>query len=176
MKISHNNTYETIIISTDLTSFGQQKLEFCLVAKVFSSKMVNRETFKVHMPRILQAKKNVKIEVIGENIFLFDFTSLADRRQALSGGPWTFFKELVDLQALSGIQQAANLVFKEILIWVQCHNIPLALMFSAILGNIGEQIGRVIEVDTKEDGSCSWKFGRIRVSLDIPKPLSRVFG
>lgn len=99
MKISHNNTDDTIIIPAYLTYFGQQKLQLCLVAKVFSSKAVNRETFKVHMPRILKAKKTVKIEVIGENIFLLEFTSVVDRRQALNGGPWTFFKGLVVLQA-----------------------------------------------------------------------------
>lgn len=44
-------------------------------------------------------------------------------------------------------------------------------MFSTILRNIGERIGRVIEVDTREDGNCPGKFGRIRVMLDITNPL-----
>lgn len=73
-----------------LVSAGLQKLESCLVGKVFSSKAVNRETFRIQMPRILQAKKSVNIELIGENLFRLDFQSLADLRHALWDGPWSF--------------------------------------------------------------------------------------
>lgn len=47
------------------------------------------------MLRILQAKKQVNIEVIGENMFLLEFASDIDRRRTLMDGPWNFFKDLV---------------------------------------------------------------------------------
>lgn len=63
--------------------------------------------------------------------------------------------------------------FKHELFWVQMHNLPLACMN----GNIGEQIrgsiGKVIEVDTQEDGlgwGCSL---RIRVECDLGKVVTR---
>lgn len=61
------------------------------MGKVMSAKVVNREAFKIQMPRILQAKIHIKIEVIGENTFLLDIYSSIDRRHALLDGPWTFF-------------------------------------------------------------------------------------
>lgn len=47
------------------------------------------------MPKIIQVSKCVEVELDGENIFLFDFKSVIDRKRALCEGPWNFFKELV---------------------------------------------------------------------------------
>lgn len=92
LKLSSRKNGEAIIIPADLASLRQSRLESCLVGKVFSPNVVNRNTFKSHMPRILQAKKLVRTEVIGENTFLLNFTSDIDRRHALSDGPWSFSK------------------------------------------------------------------------------------
>ncbi|XP_073153566.1 uncharacterized protein [Henckelia pumila] len=164
---------EPIIIPAELTTFGQQKMESCLVAKVMSAKAVNRETFRAQMPRILQAKKQVIIEVIGENLFLLDFASLIDRRHALYDGPWTFFKDLVIFKAPLGLQKPNDMVFEEVPIWVQVHNIPIAFMHSKIIRNIAERLGRVLEIDSGEDGRCTGKFARVRVVLDFHKPLKQ---
>lgn len=123
------------------------------------------------MPRILQLKKALKVEVVGDNIFLLQFESLIDRRYAFDEGPWTFFKDLVIFKAPKGTQQATSIVFDELPIWVQCHNLPLAYMHSSILKNVGARLGKVIEVEAGEDGSCTGKYARIRIMLDISKPL-----
>lgn len=87
MKITSLDKVDPVLITEELTDLGQKRLESCLVAKVFSAKTVNRETFKTHMPRILQSRKDVKVEVVGENLFLLHFDSFIDRRQALDEGP-----------------------------------------------------------------------------------------
>ncbi|XP_073152582.1 uncharacterized protein [Henckelia pumila] len=171
LKLSQSNNEAPRIISKDQSNFGQQKLDSCLVGKVFSAKVINRETFRVQMPRILQAKNSVKIKVIGENLLFLDFASMTDRRRALMDGPWTFFKDLIVFKAPMGLQKSTDMVFDEIPVWVQCHNVPLAFMQDSIIRNIAEGIGRVIEIDSEEDGRCSGKFARVRVILDITKPL-----
>lgn len=132
-----------------------------LGGEVFSTKAVNRDTFRTQMPRILQSKKAVKIEVIGENLFLLDFDSVVDKRYALDEGPWTFFKDLIIFQTPSCFQQAASMVFDEVPIWVQCHNLPLAYMHSSIIQNVGAKLGKVLEIESGEDGSCVGKYARI---------------
>lgn len=87
MQISSDNNEDIVIIPEDLASFGKGRLESCLVCKIFSSKAVNRETFRAQMPRILQEKRPIQIEVIGENLFLLNFSSLIDRRHTLLDGP-----------------------------------------------------------------------------------------
>ncbi|XP_075499819.1 uncharacterized protein LOC142538372 [Primulina tabacum] len=182
MQISSNNKKDPIVLPEDLASIGKNRLDSCLVCKIFSSKAVNRETFRVQMPRILQAKKPIQIEVIGENIFLFHFASLIDRGHSILDGPWSFFKDMVifdgEIQADNTqqrrLQKAVDLVFEEISVWVQCHNVPLVFMQSAILRNLGSKLGTVMEVDEGDEGdegSCTGRYDRIRVSLDINEPL-----
>lgn len=82
-----------------------------------------------------------------------------------------FFKDLVIVKAPNGFQQAAKMVFDELPIWVQCHNLPLAYMHATILKNVGGRLGKVLEIEASEDGSCAGKLSQIRVMLDISKPL-----
>lgn len=44
-------------------------------------------------------------------------------------------------------------------------------MHPTILLTVGARLGRLLEVDVGEDGSCTGKFARIRVMMDISKPL-----
>lgn len=57
--------------------------------------------------------------------------------------------------------------------WVQCHNVPLAFMNADIIQTIGDRIGQVLEVESGEDGDCVGKYTRVRVNLDITKPLKQ---
>lgn len=141
------------------------------MGKVLSSKAVSRETFQVQIPIILQAKKQINIEVIGENLSLLDFQSLIDCHCALWDGPWNFFKDLVVFKASIGLQKPADMKFEEMTICVQCHNVPLAFVKASIIHSIGEDIGRMIEIEASEDGRCKGKFARMRMSLDLSKPL-----
>lgn len=65
------------------------------------------------------------------------------------------------------------MIFDEMSIWVQCHNIPLAFMHAPIIHSIGEHIGRVLEVEVGVEGRCKGKFARIKISLDLSKPLKQ---
>lgn len=78
---------ECFVLPTAVAKLGQTRLDSSLVAKVFSPKAVNKETFRSQMPKIIQVTKCVEVEIVGEYIFLFYFKSVKDRKQALSEGP-----------------------------------------------------------------------------------------
>ena len=40
---------------------------------------------------------------------------------------------------------------------------------------IGEAVGRVKKVETNENRNCIWQIIRLRVSVDITKPLIKIF-
>lgn len=65
------------------------------------------------------------------------------------------------------------MVFTDLDIWVQCHNVPLAFMHAPIISSIGDRIGRVFEVESGVEGRCKGMFARMKVSLDISKPLKQ---
>lgn len=69
------------------------------------------------------------------------------------------------------MQNPNEILFSELPLWVQLHNLPIAFMQSAILRNLGEKIGKVIEVEFGDQGQCSGRFARIRILKNIDDPL-----
>lgn len=133
------------------------------MGKVFSSKAINGDIFRSNKARILQAMKNIDIEMVGDNLFSMDFNSTIDRNRALLDGPLNFFKDLVIFAEPKGLQNPNQISFSEVPLWVQFHNLPVTFMQPAILRNLGTKIGKVTEVDTGDRGNCSGKFARIRI-------------
>lgn len=123
------------------------------------------------MPRILQANRAVKIESVGNNIFLLEFKAEQDRRRPLKDGPWNFFKDLVLFKEIKGLQQPRAIEFTDSSIWVQCHNLPLAFMNKSTLQKIGNRIGIVEELDAGENGKFLGNTARIRIGINIDNPL-----
>lgn len=89
------------------------------------------------MPRILQSIRSVEIETMGDNMFLMEFKAIADRRRALHDGPWHFFRDLMVIKEINGLENIRALTFEEISIWAQCHNLPVAFLNQPILEQIG---------------------------------------
>lgn len=63
--------------------------------------------------------------------------------------------------------------FDEISIWVQCYNLPMILMHKDLLQKIGSHVGAVEVIDTRENGFCIGRYVRIRVRIDVTKPLKQ---
>lgn len=54
---------------------GEKMVAHCLVGKVLLTRSINREGLKTTMQQAWRTIKKVKIESIGNNIFLFKFAS-----------------------------------------------------------------------------------------------------
>lgn len=100
-----------------------------------------------------------------------DFKSLQDRRQAILGGPWNFFRDLIIFREPRRLQTPSSMTFDDLAIWVQCFNVPLVLMHKDFLEKVGSQIGEVEEIDTRDNGFAMGRFARIRIRIDVNKPL-----
>lgn len=79
------------------------------------------------------------------------------------------------LEEPDGNMAPSLMQLKHIDLWVQCHNLPLKKMSMRMGGAIGNKLGKFLEVDCDESGACVGKFMRIKVRLDISKPLWRGF-
>lgn len=74
-----------------------------LVGKVLLTRGVNRDGLKAAMQLAWRTIKEVKIESIGDNIFLFKFASEGEKKRVLMGGLWHFDRALLVLYELSSI-------------------------------------------------------------------------
>ena len=100
--------------------------------------------------------KEVKIESMGDNIFLFKFATEEEKKRVFmgGGGAWHFHRSLLVLYELEGIGDIKDQSFTHISFWVQVHNIPIMYMNMDAIQKLGEKIGTVQEIKTNETGEC----------------------
>ncbi|TXG70717.1 hypothetical protein EZV62_005652 [Acer yangbiense] len=127
-----------------LKAVGAKKMALCLAGKIQAPDLINREAFRSLIAKIWKVQQGVEIEVISNNIYAFHFQSVDDRRKVLLGGPWSFDDALIVLEELAGKGAITSL-----------------------------KRGEVREVDSGPSGDCLGKFLRVRVAIDIDKPLRR---
>lgn len=82
---------------------GEKIVAGCLIGKVINTRGVSIEGLKMAMQRVWKTTREVKIESLGDNIFIFKFGSEADKRSILVGGPWHFDRALIVLIEPVGI-------------------------------------------------------------------------
>ncbi|KAH9703270.1 zinc knuckle protein [Citrus sinensis] len=153
---------------------GEEVTTNCVVGKVLTSRSINKEGLKAAMQMAWRTVIEVKIESMGDNIFLFKFASEEEKKRVLMGGPWHFDRALIVLTKPTGIGDIKNQSFTHATFWVQLHNIPIMCMNKEAIQKLGEKIGTVKEVETDEAGECIGQFARARISIDISQPLKKI--
>lgn len=68
---------------------------------------------------------------------------------------------------------AHSLIFDENNIWLQFHNIPIECIHVDMLQKLGRMIGTIVELDRGEGDSFLGQYVRIRVRLNITRPLKK---
>ena len=63
--------------------------------------------------------------------------------------------------------------FAHIPIWIRVSKLPLGMMNRMVGEAIGEEVGEFVEMEKEDDGSAVGRFMRIKVRIDIRKPLMR---
>ncbi|GMP29158.1 hypothetical protein CsSME_00004391 [Camellia sinensis var. sinensis] len=122
---------------------------------------------------VWKPSQGMQFKVLGDNLFLFQFNHFVDKKRVLFRGPWRFDKQLLLLEEFEGSLRPSNIKFTRALFWVQVINLPLISMTRAVGVLIGNCLGRFVDMELSEEGVAWGKYLRIRVSIDIAKPLRR---
>lgn len=88
-------------------------------------------------------------------------------------GPWNFFRDVIIFREPRRLQTPNNMTFDELSIWVQCYNLLMVLMHKDFLKKVGSKVGIVEEIDTRENGFAMGHYARLRISIDVNKPLKQ---
>ena len=96
-----------------------------LVEKILLARSVHTEGIKIALTQVWKTTKEMKIESLGNNIFLFKFGLEADKQKVMAGGPWHFDRVLIVLKEPSGIGNMRKEEFTHAAFWVQIHNVPI---------------------------------------------------
>lgn len=153
--------------------FSPDDVKLCLVAKVLSNRKINFESFKYAMKTIWRVNESTRIEVASSNVFVIQFRSMMDKRYVLMEGPWTFDRAIILMKQPQANDNLANMTFNETSMWVQIHNVPFKCMTRAMAKFLGTSIGNVEEIECDDGNKLTGPFMRLRVTIDISKPLRR---
>ncbi|GMY05644.1 hypothetical protein FCV25MIE_00883, partial [Fagus crenata] len=96
-----------------------------------------------------------------------------ERRKVMTGAPWLFDNSLLLLKEFDGSCPASQVQFSWCCFWVQFYGVPLFYMTKQTGEHVGSIFGKVEEVDVFENGVGWATYLRVRICLDITKPIPR---
>jgi hypothetical protein len=84
-----------------------------------------------------------------------------------------FEGNVFSVEDFDGVTPPAMIEFEKVAFWVRMFNLPFACMGNDIGHQIGSTIGWVEEMETDDDGVGWGKFLRVKIRIDLTKPLAR---
>ena len=92
-----------VSFKSKMKATGEKIVAGCLIGKVLHTRGVSIEGLKSVMQKVWRTSREVKIEGLGDNVFMFKFGTEVDKRSILMGGPWHFDRALIVLTEPAGI-------------------------------------------------------------------------
>lgn len=102
-----------------------------------------------------------------------EFKEQSGKNRVIKDGLWNFDKNLILVKEFEGQQQVKTIYMNEASFWIRVFDLPLMAQNEYIGNLVGEAIGKVEEVDINYK-DVEWReYMRVRICIDITKPLLR---
>ncbi|XP_022132681.1 uncharacterized protein LOC111005481 [Momordica charantia] len=149
-------------------------LELSLICKLLSKRSISctvlKNTLKIAWKLDCKA---FSVDIIGFNIFLFNFNRSSDRNRILRMGPWTFDRALIIIDNPVSLTKPLDMDFRNVSLWVHFFDLSLACMNKTMATRLGNAIGLFEDVESNANNFCWGSCLRVRVRFDVMKPLHR---
>ena len=141
------------------------------MAKFLTKRKVNLEAVARTFRSVWKADGDFEFRDLGNNKALIVFTNEIDMNRILLQSPWSFDKYLMVLHRV-GENECVNVVCcDKAYFLVQISNLPSRHMKKENGALTRSTLGEVISVDALESGQAWGTCVRVRVKIDITKPL-----
>lgn len=115
----------------------------------------------------------LSVKDLDQGLFLFQFYRKEDMQWVLKGGPWSFDNAMVALEKVEKGQNPASVKPCFLNIWIQLYNLPVGYMVETVGKQLGNFFGEFLEYDTKNSTPIWRECMRVRIRLDVRKPIKR---
>jgi hypothetical protein len=158
--------------TVDLLSTQDQPKSF-LAAKFLTRRTLNVESVARTFKPLWRTDHGFTIRDMNDNKLVFVFEDEADRERVMMGEPWAYDKHLVILKRIEEDEAIEEVEFRETSFWVQLHGLPVRRMNHEVANALGSSLGKIDRVSEGEANAEGGMAMRIRVSMDVTKPLCR---
>lgn len=149
------------------------KYEMCLVGRFLTEKNINTKVMKTKMADIWKPTMGISIKELEQGVFLFQFYHKEDLLWVQRGGPWTFDNTMLCLDIIPPGEDPLKVELWFLNIWIQVHDLPAGFMLEAVGKQLGNFFGEFLEYDAKNDASIWREYMRVKIRIDVRKPLKR---
>ena len=128
---------------------------------------------QVHARVVWKMGLDLRIVDVGDGLFQFKFTLESQLKWVLNNGPWSFDNHPLVLRQWERGMTAASVTFQTLPIWIQIWGLPFDLLTEETGRDIGNGIGKVVEIDATAFTTDQARFIRIRLEVPLDKPIRR---
>jgi hypothetical protein len=165
-----DDDFDDLVIDEDVTI--DEEPDLLAVARVLTDKSFSSAAFEDTMRFAWALAQKVEFRDVGNNTFILQLSCLGDWKKVVEEGPWLFRNWGIVIQPYDGYSKPSSMILDRLPIWIQIHDIPEAYVKKKeILQNLAGRIGKFVKVDTESSGGGN--FVRVRVEIDVNKPLER---
>ena len=147
--------------------------EYFIAARFFTGRTISVEAIARTFKLVWHTKKGFEVRDMGNHRVMFVFTNEEDVVRVMQGEPWSFDKHLVALKRVEKNTSIQNVIFDRMSFWIQVHNISIRSASMDMVKEIVSLAGEVVEDVVDEGQQDKYNFMRIRVTIDLTKPLCR---
>ncbi|KAG8492953.1 hypothetical protein CXB51_010216 [Gossypium anomalum] len=173
-KLNFSEEEATKVISTKLGSINSQGFEAWAIRKIMSIEKVNREAMYWMFKSLWFTKEEVNFVALKEGVFLVKLGNVEDRKRILNLSPWLFDQFLFAMLPYVKEQEVESYAFNLTPFWGRIFSIPLEYMDTQVAMDVGSAIEEVIATGWHDREGGWTEYFRLRVIIDIFKPLRRV--
>lgn len=152
---------------------GPEELRLCLVGRFVTKRPIRTHIMKDCLAAIWGPVKGVSIREVVPGIFLFQFNHGMDMERVMKGGPWTFDNHLLVLGRMQVGVPLEDIPLFHVEFWVQAHHLPVGFMNEAVGKLLANYIGSFVAYDPANNASVWREYMRLRVLIDVRKPLKK---
>jgi len=144
-----------------------------MVGRLLTTRPFSKQAMMNTLKLVWKLAKEVTIMALEDNLFLFKYSSETDKDRVIEGSPWFFDKHLLLFSEYNGDLRPDEYSFTKALFWIRVYELPLGKRSKEMAERIGSRIGKLVAVDPTLEAGGWARFIRVRVEIDITKPLRR---
>lgn len=149
------------------------KYELCLVGRFLTEKSINVRAMKSKLADIWRPAMGINIKEIESGVFLFQFYHREDVQWVVKGGPWSFDNAMLIIKEITTGEEPLKVPLWSLNFWIQIYDLPTGFMTEAVGRQLGNFFGQYLEYDQKNNEGIWREYMRLKISLDVRKPLKR---